>query len=36
MYHAVNEPGHGNNLVYGINTTDKYYSKEQMELIGRF
>ena len=35
MYHAMNAPGHGNNVVDDINTTEKYYWKEQMELIGK-
>ena len=27
IYHAINAPGHINNAVYGINTTDKRYLK---------
>ena len=32
---TINLPGHGNNVVDVINATDKYYLKEQMELIGK-
>ena len=35
MYRAINVPDHGNNVVDGINTTDKQYLKEKMELIGK-
>ena len=35
MDFSINEPGHGNNVVGGINATDKCYSKEQIELIGK-
>ena len=28
IHHAINAPVHENNLVYGINATDKYYLKE--------
>ena len=35
MYHAINEPGHGKNVVNHINTTEKIDMKEQMELIGK-
>ena len=36
MDRAINAPGHGNNVVYGINATEKHYLKEKMELIGKF
>ena len=32
---AINAPGHGNNVVDGINATEKRYLKEQMELIDK-
>ena len=32
---AVNAPGHGNNIVDGINATDKLYLKGEMELMGK-
>ena len=32
---AINSPGYGNNVVDVLNATDKYYLKEQMELIGK-
>ena len=32
---AINAPDHGNNVVYGINATDKRYLKEKMELIDK-
>ena len=35
MSRAINAPDHGNNVVDGINTTEKRYLKEQMELIGK-
>ena len=35
MYISINAPGNGNNFADGLNTTDKRYFKEQMELIGR-
>ena len=35
MYHAIKEPGHGKNVVDGINATDKLYLKGKMELIGK-
>ena len=31
----INVPGHGNNVVDGINVTNKIYLKEQVELIGK-
>ena len=33
MVPAINAPGHGKNVFNGLNTTDKSYLKEQMELI---
>ena len=30
MDHTINEPGHGKNIVNGINVTDKSYLKEQL------
>ena len=30
---TTNSPGHGKNVVYRLNATDKHYFKEQMELI---
>ena len=35
MDRAVNAKGHGNNVVDGLNTTDKRYLKGKMELIGK-
>ena len=35
MDRAINAPGHGNNFVDGLNATEKWYSKEQMEFIGK-
>ena len=32
---AINSPGHGNNIVDGLNATDKRYLKYQMESIGK-
>ena len=32
---AINAPGHVNNVVDGLNTTDKRYLKGKMELIGK-
>ena len=29
MHRAINAPGHGNNLVYGINAIDKHYLREK-------
>ena len=31
----INSPGHGNNVVYGLNATEFFYFKEQIELIGK-
>ena len=33
--HAINAPGHGNNVVDGLNATEKRYLKGEMELIGK-
>ena len=33
IYLAINAPGNVNNVVDGINATNKCYSKEQMELL---
>ena len=35
MYCSINSPGHVNNGVGGINTTDKHYLKVHMELLGK-
>ena len=35
MYRAINEPGHGKNVVDGLNATDKRHLKGKMELIGK-
>ena len=35
MDRSINAPDHGNNYFFGFNATDKYYLKEQMELIGK-
>ena len=35
MDHEIYEPGHGNNVVDGINAMEIFYLKEQMELIGK-
>ena len=35
MDHAINAPCHGNNVVDGLNATDKNYLKGRMELIGK-
>ena len=32
---AINAPDHGNNVVDGLNSMEKVYFKEQMELIGK-
>ena len=32
---AINAPVLGNNVVDGLNTTDKHYLKGEMELIGK-
>ena len=32
---TINVPGHGNNVVDGINVTDKLYLKGKTELIGK-
>ena len=33
---AINISGHGKNFFDGLNSTDKRYLKEQMELIGKW
>ena len=33
MDHAINEPGHGNNFVDGLNATDKRYLKGKWNLL---
>ena len=33
MDRAIIAPGHGNNVVYGLNATGKYYLKREMELL---
>ena len=35
MDRAINAPGHGKNIVDGINSTDKPYLKGKMRLIGK-
>ena len=35
MDREINSPGHGKNVVDGLNATGKRYLKEQMELIGK-
>ena len=32
---SINAPGHGNNIVDGINATKKCYLRGEMELIGK-
>ena len=32
---AINAPGHGNNVVDGLNSTAKHYLKEQMKRISK-
>ena len=32
---TINAPGHGNNVVDGLNATEKRYLKGKMELIGK-
>ena len=34
MYRAINTPGHGNNVVDGMNATDKRYLKGGNETYG--
>ena len=31
---AINSPGHGNNVVYEFNATEKNYLRGEMELMG--
>ena len=33
MVSAINAPGHGNNVVYGLNATEKLYLKGKLELM---
>ena len=33
MYNEINAPVHGNNVVDGINETEKYYLKGEIELV---
>ena len=33
MYHAINAPGHGKNVVDGLNTRDKSYLKGKSKLL---
>ena len=35
MFREINASGHGNNVLYVINATEKCYLKEQIELIGK-
>ena len=35
MDRAINTPGHVKNVVYGLNATDKWHLKGEMELIGK-
>ena len=35
IYRAINAPGHGKNVVDGINATEKRYLKEKMEPLGK-
>ena len=35
MDHTINAPCYGNNVLYGLNATDKHYLKGEMELIGK-
>ena len=35
MDHAMNVPGHGNNVVYGLNAEDKRYLKGEMEIMDK-
>ena len=35
IHRAINTPGHGNNVVDGLNATDNRCLNEQMELIGK-
>ena len=35
MDNPINEPGNRNNVAYGLDTTDKIYSKKNMELLGK-
>ena len=35
MDHALNTPGHGRNVVDGLNATDNHYLKGEMKLMGK-
>ena len=35
MDRAINEPGQGKNVVYGLSTTEKRYLKGKIEPIGK-
>ena len=35
MDYVINTPGHGKNVVDGLDETDKHYLKGEMELIGK-
>ena len=35
MDRATNAPGHTNNVIDGLNTTEKYYLKGEIEHIGK-
>ena len=35
MDRTVNEPGHGKNVAYELNATEKCYPKGKMELMGK-
>ena len=35
MDRSIRTPGHGKNVVYGIDATNKHYLKDQIQLIGR-
>ena len=35
MDRAINTPGHGNNVVDGLNATHKRYFKGEMEIMGK-
>ena len=35
MDRVINAPGHGNNVVYGLNAEDKRYLKGEMEIMDK-
>ena len=35
MDREINEPGHGNNVVDGLNAMDKHYLKGKIKLVGK-